>query len=224
MNDKRLIMKKTILFAVFIVLSISLFAQREGSDSLSIQSVINACVQLRDAVASGDPAAIQQSADQLRACNTSPFNRLTCSDTGVVSLNGHLIFDETFADSLAEGKDVYNKAEDINKTRTTRGMIGDSPKTVSRIIQAGKSSKFTFKAVGWQELAVVAEDGGKVTMKIHVTNSKGFELYRNDTEDVRPGRSERKTGFQLPNMPPCVVELEVVNCVNKDISIVVISN
>lgn len=217
-------MRKISLFLTLLIFSFAAFAQNESTDSLSIQAVIDACVKLRDAVAAGDHAGIQQSAEQLRTCNTSPFNNLICSDTSVASLNGHLIFDETFADSLAEGKDVYNKAEDINKTRTTRGMIGDSPKTVSRIIQAGKSSKFTFKAVGWQELAVVAEDGGKVTMKIHVTNSKGFELYRNDTEDVRPGRSERKTGFQLPNMPPCVVELEVVNCVNKDISIVVISN
>ena len=217
-------MKKNLLFAVFVVLSIPIFAQSESSDSLSIQSVINACIQLRDAVASGDSAAIKQSAEQLRACNTAPFKNFSCEDTGVVSLNGHLVFDEAFADSLAEGKDVYRQADDMNRIRSTRAMVGNAPRTTSHVILAGKSSKYTFKAAGWQEVAVVAEGGGRVTMKIHVTNSKGFELYRNDTEDVRPGRSERKTCFQLPNMPPCIVELEVINCVNKDISIVVISN
>lgn len=216
-------MRKLLLFSTLLFLSFVTFAQSEGSDSLSIQAVIDACVQMRDAVASGDKEAIHQSAEQLRACNTAPF-KLNCADSNVASLNGHLVFDEAFADSLAAGKDVYQKAEEMSKERTTRAMVGNAPKTSSFVVLAGKSSKFTFKARGWQELAVISERGGKVTMKIHVTNSSGLDKNFNDTDDVRIGRPERKRGFQLPNTPTSTVELEIINCGDKDTSVVVVSN
>lgn len=217
-------MKKHLVLALFIVLSLTTFAQSECSDSLSIQAVIDACIKLRDAAALGDSMAIKQSADQLRACNTVPFNGLKRSNDSIISLNGHLVFDEVFADSLAEGVDVYHDADELYRVRTTRSMVGKAPKTSSHVIRAGESSSYTFKARGWQEIAVVSEHGGRITTKVHVANEAGLDKNYNDTEDVRTGRPERKRGFSLPNRPPCTVELEIINCGDKDISIVVISN
>lgn len=217
-------MRKILLVSVLFFLSFAAFAQNESPDSLSIQATIDACIQLRDAVAAGNNAAIKQSAEQLRACNTVSFDGLTCMDDSTVSLNGHLVFDEAFADSLAAGKNVYQEADEMNDDRATRGMVGDGPRTTSHVILARKSSKFTFRSMGWQEVAVIAERGGKVTMNIHVSNSAGFKKNYDDTDDVWIGRSERKRGFRLPDYPACIVELEIVNCGDKDTSVVVVSN
>ena len=91
-------------------------------------------------------------------------------------------------------------------------------------VKAGKSTKYNFFSKGHQELAVVAENGGLVTMKIHVTNSAGLDVRHDDTKSVKRGLPQRKTSFELPTDRRNTVELEVVNCGNKDISFVVISN
>lgn len=84
--------------------------------------------------------------------------------------------------------------------------------------------KYTFPSKGRQELAVVSEAGGRVTMKVHVTNKKGLNKRYDDTTSVKLGLPNRKTTFMLPGDCVNIVELEVVNCSKKDISFVVISN
>lgn len=218
-------MRKTILFFFLCILSFTAFSQSESNDSLSIQAAIDACIQLRDAAAAGDNAAIKQSAELLKACDTDPFSGLKCMDDSVASLNGHLVFNADFADSLAAGRDVYQEADDINRTESTRGQYDDGKvHTKSGLAKANGSVKYTFKSMGRQELAVVPEAGGKVTLKIHVTNSAGLDKRYDDTTDVRAGQSYRKTVFNLSTDRVNIVELEVVNCSNKDCSFVVISN
>jgi predicted methyltransferase len=218
-------MKKILLFSVLFTLSLAVFAQSAETDSMSIQAAIDACVQMRDAVATGDRGAIQRSADELKACNTSNFSSLRCKDDTISSLNGHLVFDDVFADSLAEGRDVYQHADEISRSASTRGQTADgSIVTKTCMVKAGGTTKYSFVASGRQELAVVAEAGGLVTMRIHVRNSAGLDERHDDTVDVKKGRSQRKVVFDLPKSPRCTVELEVVNCGGKDCSFVVISN
>lgn len=90
--------------------------------------------------------------------------------------------------------------------------------------KAGKSVRYTFPSMNKQILAVVAEAGGRVTMKVHVTNKKGLNKRYDDTTSVKQGLPNRKTTFMLPGDCVNIVELEVVNCSKKDISFVVISN
>lgn len=213
----------SILLLVFCVLST--FAQNTVTDSLSIDAAVNACIALRDAVANNDSAAIKQSANELKAAGTTNFNSLRCRDDSISSLNGHLVFDEAFADSLAEGKDVYGKADDMNRSTAHRGQTADgSILTKTCFVKAGKSTKYSFASKGHQELAVVAESGGLVTMKIRVTNSAGLDKRFDDTKNVKKGMPQRKTSFELPNDRRNTVELEVVNCGKIDCSFVVISN
>ena len=213
----------SILLLVFCVLST--FAQNTVTDSLSIDAAINACIALRDAVANNDSAAIKQSANELKAAGTANFSSLRCKDDSIASLNGHLVFDEAFADSLAEGKDVFQKADDMNRSTAHRGqMTNGSILTKTCFAKAGKSTKYTFNSKGHQELAVVAEAGGLVTMRIHVTNSAGFDKRFDDTKNVKKGMPHRKTSFELPTNRRNTVELEIVNCGEKDCSFVVISN
>ena len=220
-------MKKIVLivFSLFCALNIS--AQEDVSEELSIQTVMDACIALRDAVATGDTVAIRQSAEDLKAVKTVSFNSLRCKDESVQSLDGHLVFDEVFADSLAAGNtSVYNQADEMNKRSSAyRGQTADgSFLTKTCFVKAGQSTKYTFSSKGHQELAVVAEAGGLVTMKIRVTNSAGLDCRYDDTKNVKAGLPQRKTSFDLPTNRRNVVELEIINCGTKDCSFVVISN
>lgn len=220
-------MKKIVLtvFSLFCALNIS--AQEDASEKLGIQTVIDACIALRDAVATGDTVAIRQSAEDLKAVKTVSFNSLRCKDESISSLDGHLVFDEAFADSLAAGNtSVYQQANDMNnRSSAYRGQTADgSYLTKTCMVKAGQSTKYTFSSKGHQELAVVAEAGGLVTMKIRVTNNAGLDRRYDDTKNVKTGLPQRKTSFDLPTNRRNVVELEIINCGNKDCSFVVISN
>lgn len=220
-------MKKIVLivFSLFCALNIS--AQEDASEKLGIQKVIDACIALRDAVATGDTVAIRQSSEDLKAVKTVSFNSLRCKDESISSLDGHLVFDEAFADSLAAGNtSVYQQANDMNnRSSAYRGQTADgSYLTKTCMVKAGQSTKYTFSSKGHQELAVVAEAGGLVTMKIRVTNSAGLDRRYDDTKNVKTGLPQRKTSFDLPVNRRNIVELEIINCGNKDCSFVVISN
>ena len=214
----------TLVFSLFC--AITVFAQNEQSGDMSIQAAIDACMAMRDAVAANDTAAIRQSASDLKAAGTTSFYSLRCKDDSIASLNGHLVFDEAFADSLASGNtSVYDKADDMNRSTAHRGQLTNGGTlTKTCFVRAGKSTKWTFASKGHQELAVVAEAGGLVTMKIRVTNSAGLDRRFDDTKSVKVGLPQRKTSFELPSDRRNTVELEIVNCGKNDCSFVVISN
>lgn len=218
-------MKQLGLTALFILCTLNGLAQDTAAKTLSIDAAFNACIAMRDAVAANDSAAIRQSAIDLKGAGTTIFSSLRCKDDSIASLNGHLVFDEAFADSIAEGKDVYSKADDLYRSTAHRGQTADgSILTKTCFVKAGKSTRYSFASKGHQELAVVAEAGGLVTMKVHVTNSAGFDKRFDDTKNVKKGMPQRKTSFELPTDRRNTVELEIMNCGKKDCSFVVISN
>lgn len=218
-------MRQVVLLLLMSFCVQSSWSQDDVADNLSIDAAINACIAIRDAVAANDPAAIKQSADALKKVGASNFTQLKCQDDTIASLNGHLVFNEAFADSLAEGKAVYDKADGMNRTTAKRGQFTDGRiHTKTCFVKAGKSTKWTFSSKGRQELAVVAEAGGLVTMRIRVTNSAGLDERHDDTKAVRTGMPQRKTSFVLPMDKKNTVELEIINCGQKDCSLVVISN
>lgn len=219
-------MKRLYIIISLIFSALSINAQNRESDDLDIEGVVNACIRMRDAVEANDTTALHQSAEALRVLQTIYFDGLYCLDDTVASLNGHLIFDENFADSLVKDPNAYQRADEIiEKSNELRGQNPDgSIKTKTCFVKAGESTSHSFRAKGYQELAVVAEAGGLVTMKIRVTNSAGLDERHDDTKDVFRGRPQRRVAFDLPSDRSNFVELEVINCVKKDISFVVISN
>lgn len=216
-------MKKYFLIVLLCIYTSDISAQQE---SFRIQGVIDACIALRDAVAENDTSAIRKSAIKLKSAGSVRFANFRCKDKTLLSLNGHLVFNEIFADSLADGNtDVYNNADRINRAKTHRGQTADgSYLTQTCFVKAGESTIYIFSAKGYQELAVVAEAGGLITMKIHVTNSTGFDRRYDDTKKVKTGLQQRKTSFMLPKDVRNNVEVEIVNCGKKDCSFVIISN
>ena len=220
-------MKNIVLIVFYIFCELNISAQEVASEKLGIQTVIDVCIALRDAVVTGDTVAIRQAAEDLKAAKIVSFNSLRCKDESISSLDGHLVFDEAFADSLAAGNtSVYQQANDMNNRYSAyRGQTHDgSYLTKTCMVKAGQSTKYTFSSKGYQELAVVAEAGGLVTMRIRVTNNAGLDRRYDDTKNVKKGLPQRKTSFDLPTNRRNVVELEIINCGNKDCSFVVISN
>ena len=216
-------MKKLSFLFLTLIMCISVFAQEE--ESMSIDNVLNACIAMQEADANNDSTAMRQAADSFRANNATAFTSLRCKDDSIQSLNGHFVFNDVFVDSLMAGANPYDNADNINRSTTHRGQTANgSILTKTCMVKAGQSTKYSFASRGRQELAVVAEAGGLVTMKIHVTNTAGFDKWYSDTVDVKKGRPHRKTAFDLPQDKRNTVELEVVNCSGKDISFVVISN
>lgn len=214
---------RTLLIAILSALALSASAQSETKDNF--QSAFDACVAMSKAAADNDSAALRQSARDLKASNVTTFNSLRCRDDSVGSVDGHLVFDETFADSLAEGKNVYRNSDSYTAARTNRGQTANgSILTKTCFVKAGRTTRYTFPSKGHQDLAVVAESGGRVTMKIHVTNRSGLDKRFDDTKNVKKGMPHRRASFDLPKDRLNTVTLDVVNCGNKDISFVVISN
>lgn len=220
-------MKKLSFLILFLLLSIPTFAQDE--ETMSIDNVLNACIAMQVADENNDSIAMRQAADSLRANKATAFTSLRCKDEDAAdaSLNGHFVFSEAFVDTLIANGEATAKdhADDITHTTAHRGQTANgSILTKTCFVKAGASTIYSFASRGRQELAVVAEAGGLVTMKIHVTNTAGLDEYHSDTVDVKKGRPHRKTAFDLPKDKRNTVELEVVNCSGKDISFVVISN
>lgn len=205
----------------------SLFCKLARDNKLNVwfDNVYNACIFMRDAIANNDIDAIKRSADNFKSSNIISFNSLRCKDDIIPSLNGHVVFDDVFATRLANGEDVYNHSDEISRSAVHRGQISDGlvlAKTC--MVEARKSCKYTFSSKGHQEIALIAESGGMVTLRIHVSNSKGLDAWYNDTVDVKKGQPQRMASFDLPSDCRNNVELEIINCGQKDISFVVLSN
>lgn len=232
---------KNLLVLVFVCMTCStIYAQKAVTDSVvianedscnveAIQSAIDACLLLAEAAESNDTDALRKAREAMQACDLSNFGQLRQQNIDAnESLDGHLVFNVAFADSLAKGKDAYGNANDINRDSRHRGQMAGAGKqilTKTVFVKANGKSVYTFNSRDRQELAIVAEPGGLVTTRVHAINKRaGINEWHNDTADVAKGRNSRKTAFTLPHSPSSLVTLEIMNCTGKDISVVVISN
>lgn len=214
-------MKKILLLFCLIALTVTTSAQ----NVLSIDEAFDACVAMQKSLENEDSVALKEASQKLRNADVIMFSSLRCKDDSVASLSGHFVFDSAFAESVALGKDVYANADDIARATNNRGQTTDgSNLTKTCLVKVGKSTKYTFVSRGRQELGIVTEPGGKVAVRIHVTNSNGLNEWHNDNKNAKKGTSRFKTVFTLPVDKNNKVELEVINRGKKNISFVVISN
>lgn len=202
-------------------------ANEDSCSTESIQAAIDACLLLAESSVSNDTVSIRKAKEAMQECNLSDFGSLRSQNRDEnESLEGHLVFNVAFADSLANGKDAYKNADNINRSSTHRGQVqAGGILTKTCFIKANGKSLYTFNSRDPQELAVVAEPGGLITTRVHAVNkTMGINEWHNDTVDVSKGRNSRKTAFNLPHSPKSQVTLEITNCTNQDITVVVISN
>ena len=215
-------MKKMLILAMVCLAQIScakIFAQTLSDD---MQQVYDACVEIRSAAGSGSTTALQSANKKLKSADTKYFGTLRCLDTKAMNLDGHLVFDFEFVDSLIVNREVYKFASKYVKRGLRRGASSSGKILIKTCgVKAGASTKHRFVARDKQELAVVTEPGGRVSMRIHdKTNDKWY----NDTKDFKQGRETRIAVFNLPKETKNTIEVEIINTTDKDISFVIISN
>lgn len=220
--------KKCLIILLFSITYANNFAQSENVSLTHIQSAVDACIAISNAVATNDTSAMKESAKMLRECKIEYFYNLHCLDSIPISLNGHLVFDDVFIDRMNKGENVYECADEFvrkQKVMRNRGQTADgSIRARTCLVKKGASTKYKFTSKGHQELAVVAEAGGLLTMKIRVTNRDGLDKRYDDTTNVKTGLPHRQASFDLPENRLNFVELEVINCGKKDCSFVIINN
>lgn len=219
-----MIMRHIFLFLFAISFSV-VKAQEIETDSMSIDAVFEACVAMQESLENNDTTALVEAAAKFKSSGATSFTSLRCKDDTIHSLNGHFVFNEVFVDSLASGNDAYRSADNINRSTTHRGQTTDgSILTKTCFVKAGKSTKYTFTSRGKQELGIIAEPGGKLYVRVHVTNRNGLDARYNDDKNAVNGTRRYRKVFNLPMNQRNTVELEVINKGGKDTSFVVISN
>lgn len=217
---------KSFLFLLALMTSLSVTAQDVGNDDFD--KVVAAYINLRDAAAISDTIVLKQVAEQLRRYNPSDFKTFHLAEDETMSLNGHIVFDEAFADSLSKGVDIYQQSDSLNRAIGERSVGMQTPrgrlqsKTV--IIKANQTASCTFVAKGVKKIAVVAEGGGRVSMTMQgLYKNKRYTQYV-DTEKVKKGMPHRTGTLALREDCLSTVLMKIKNCVQKDISIVITMN
>lgn len=217
---------KRFLFLLALMTSLSVTAQDVGDDGFD--KVVAAYINLRNAAAINDTVVLKQVAEQLRRYNPSDFKTFHLAEDETMSLNGHIVFDEAFADSLSKGVDIYQQSDSLNRAIGERSVGMQTPrgrlqsKTV--IIKANQTASCTFVAKGVKKIAVVAEGGGRVSMTMQgLYKNKPYTQYV-DTEKVKKGMPHRTGTLALREDCLSTVLMKVKNCVQKDISIVITMN
>lgn len=216
-------MKKT-LITLTLIITQALCGMTFGQElSEPVYDVFKACCQLRAAIGAGSTAQLKTANDALKECETCSFYSLRALDETPVSLDGHFIFNSYFVDSLIATRSGYEFSERYASEEPRSARIGDYTiiHLTTRAVAANSSAKFSFVTRGHQELAVVTEPGGKVTLRIH---DKTHNVWYNDTKDVTLGQETRYQVFDLPDSDRSSIELEVINTTGRDISFAVISN
>lgn len=217
---------KRFLFLLALMTSLSVTAQDVGDDDFD--KVVAAYINLRNAAAISDTIVLKQVAEQLRRYDPSDFKTFHLVEDETMSLNGHIVFDEAFADSLSKGVDIYQQSDSLNRAIGERSVGMQSPrgrlqsKTV--IIKANQTASCTFVAKGVKKIAVVAEGGGRVSMTMQgLYKNKPYTQYV-DTEKVKKGMPHRTGTLALREDCLSTVLMKIKNCVQKDISIVITMN
>lgn len=216
-------MKKELLAIAVILLSVqNVLAQSKLNSEM--QKVFDVCWALRMAISTGNTAGLKSANEDFKKCKVKDFSLLSPQESDTVSLNGHFVWDEEFFDSLIEGRDVRKFAQRYADNRVRRGTSGSSGNRVyikSCAVKKEGKAKFTFRSSNHQELVVITEPQGMISLRVYCKKTK---KWHNDDEHVNDGRAYRQQIFDIPEGVKETVEVEVINCGDNDISFVIISN
>lgn len=173
-----------------------------------------------------DPTFSVKDIDKLRRKYTYFSSLRSTMSNEEYSYNGHMVFDYEFLSDLRKkGKDVYQQSDSYERNTHTHGQIPSNSILVRTCyVKANSMATYTFVSRGSQELAVVAEPGGLLLLKVHVTNADGYDKWYGDESNNKSGEAFKYIAFHGPNNIRNKVAIEVTNCINKDITFAVISN
>lgn len=212
------------LFAIAILLMMVHDVSAQSKLSAEMQKVFDVCWALRTAISTGNATGLKCANEDFKKCKVKDFSSLHPQDSDTISLNGHFVWDKEFVDSLIAGRDVRKFAQRYAEKLAQKGAFDSKGKRVfikSCAVKKQGKARFTFSSSGHQELVVITEPKGKVSLRVHCKKNK---KWYNDDEAVNDGRAYRQQIFDVPEGIKETVELEVLNCGYDDISFVIISN
>ena len=214
-------MKRFLSSLCFLALCAGVHAQKLTPEMTELFDV---CQVIRDAVEAGSTTTLSSANGRLKKMDVDYLRSIRIVDGTSAGLNGHLVFDTRFLDSLIVNREVYEFSERYEqyRSRHPRGS-SSSGKLFSRTlaVNPGTPIRFSMISRGLQEFAFVTEPSGMISVRIHDTT---HDAWHNDDEDVRKGQPCRSFSFNLPESEVSRLEIEVTNCTDHAISFVVLSN
>lgn len=211
---------KSILAIALTAIGLSANAQ---TLSRSMESAIAACQGVSQALEHSSTAPLKAANKVLKAADIVNFGDLSLKKGKDLDVNGHLIFDEEFLDSLIVNRKVLSFSSKYAKKRSSRGSTGVEGRIrmTTKALKAGQSATWKTVNKGTAEFAVVAEPGGLLTMTIR--DSKGKVLYA-ETQNNKQGAPVRKAQIKLPENQSTTLLIEVVNHSATDTSFAIMKN
>lgn len=201
-----------------------LFLGRANAQSLSpdVQAVVDACMQMRAAVGSGSATGLRQANKELKESGVQLFRILHLISEDSLSFDRHFVFDPYFVDSLLANRQVYRFAQQYVDSSRQRATSSSGKVFMDNAVVGGKKSvRYSLAPKGRQEIAVVTEPKGRVTLRIR---DKTRNLWYNDTVDVTAGQPCRIQIIDLPREKVCTLEIEIINTRNRTTSFAIIGN
>ncbi|MBR5299239.1 MAG: hypothetical protein IKU36_03190 [Bacteroidales bacterium] len=212
-------MKRLLSVTLMLMLSVFAVAGQELSDD--VRKIYDACVALRTAAEAGSAPQMREANMRLKEVRSAYFGTLRQVSGEKVSMNGHMVFDYEFVDSLLVNRKVYSFAQKYLDRTARRGASSSSTVFMKTCcVKAEDSVKYSFKAQDKQELALVTEPGGLVNVKVYDSRN---DIWHNDDDGLNTGKSAHVRVFDIPEGMTDIV-VEVINKTDKDRSFVIISN
>ena len=200
------------------------FAVQASAQSLSseVQAVVDACINMRAAVGAASTTGLRQANQELKESGAVYFSQLHAVSENLLSFDRHFVFDPCFVDSLLINRDVYKFAHQYAERFSQRATSSGGLVFMSNGIVGKKTSvKYSLAARGRQEIAVVTEPKGRITLRIQ---DKTHHTWYNDTVDVTEGRPYRIQILDLPLDKRCTLEIEIINTGKRTTSFAIIGN
>ncbi len=191
------------------------------AQTLTIQPAIDACLDMRKAMDKGGAdQLLKAAADKLDKAGVSEFSVLSPVGTQP-SLNGHYIFSSKFARDLIADRGVIKFARRYRKDSKRGSSTGGTNIYLTNgVAPANGSAKYLLNSRDVQELAVVTEPNGLVTLRITDLDNK---QYYHDTKNETAGEPYRVHVLNLPSKPT-TLEIEIINTGSADTSFAIIGN
>lgn len=197
-------------------------AQDTGSEKNDeVDFIVHSILTIRDAGIEGDSLTMEKEILRLSKSNIDledePTGREAAPDADIR-------FMQRWDEAVTRMDSIKDSKSDGQQRGNIMGNLIIRPQVTTRrfYLKKGASGTFTTHSRHKLSVAVVPERGGLVTMRMHASNSLGYDRNFDDSEKFHQGKSYRKRVVDLPEQPT-KVEIEVINRSAKDISYILIT-
>lgn len=166
-------MRKTII-TLFVSIAICTAASGQSAD---FKQVYTACLKAQASMSSGQgsKSEIREAAELLKKADWSMLILQDINVDDESDLKGHLVFSPAFFTECANGRTVFEKAEEY-ATEENEPTRGGKVGLCTKCIKGNSSATYGFRGYGGiLNVAAVAETNGKINVYVVVKDASGHE-------------------------------------------------